>query len=228
MPGLANQHVTVVTDKQPTVVLPWLKEFGLTAPFRLTDRSQNICIMKFFNKMVFLLALIMGALGVSHAQLDIRSLTRPELASYWLHNNCQTNEISIIQTEFSTFASEIEPLLIKAFENGPPQDEIKAIESTASKRYEQIQNSLKENETFGLSKGDVESFQKQTVQDYINAQKNSFINGYRSQALLGLAYTGSDSAITLLQKEAENKESPLTYTAQNALNILQENKKNKK
>ena len=176
---------------------------------------------------VFVFSLTVGCSLASNAQVNIQSMTKPDLVNYWLHNNCQTDEVILIQTEFSNFATEIEPLLIRSYQDGPPADEIKETENAAAERYEQIQNSLKLNETFGLSKEDIESLQKQNAQDYVSAQKNNFVVAYRSQALLGLAYTGSDQAVAILKKEIENKDSSLTYTAQNALNILQVNQKKK-
>ena len=169
-----------------------------------------------------LLAVVFSLLpSSSHSQIDFEKMKAPELANYWLNKNCANGEEEIVLKRIKSLAAEIEPLFIRAYQNGPDAQQISAFEKNATARFEMIQNALKGEQTFGLTKDELEIARKQTLADFLANEKKNYINSYKSQAIVAFAYTAGPEARKILETESKNEKSEFNNTAKYAQKKLQ-------
>jgi hypothetical protein len=164
-----------------------------------------------------LLAIVFSLLpSTTYSQIDFEKMKAPELANYWLNKNCDNGEEEIALKRIKNLASEIEPLFIRAYQNGPDAQQISLLEKNATTRFEMIQNSLKSGQTFGLTKDELDLARKQTLSELLANEKKNYINSYKSQSIIALAYTAGPEARKILDTESKNEKSEFNSTAKYA------------
>ena len=164
--------------------------------------------------------LILCRFSVSAQQTNYDNLNATQLAASWLHKNCDEGERGIIFPYIRRLTAEIEPLFIKAYRQGPSPEETGEIEKNAAARFDLIQKALKTGRTFGLSKEELDIARNQNQNDFIQSQKNGFISGYKSRAIIGMAVTKGPEARKLIEAETKNEKSELNAAAKEAMKML--------
>lgn len=173
--------------------------------------------------MKYLLCIAFLSAASLHAQVDFGQMSPNELAQYWLTNDCGVTDDGPAINQFLVAQVEaVEPLLIRAYQDGPGVDQIRQLEEQARMNFSVIQKALESGNDYGLSKEDLELARQQTVDEYVKAEREKFILGYRSQALLGLAAGGGEAGKKLLSEIASQEEqSTLSRTARYGLEKME-------
>jgi len=148
-------------------------------------------------------------------------LSDAQLVEYLLNQSCVVESESALKLRSEKIRN-VEPLLIESYEKGPSKSELNAFEQSCRKRFDMIQKVLKSDRNYGLSEEDLALVRGRTWEDFYEKEKENYIMGCRSQALLALGRTGGPQAKKFLQKEAKNTKSPLQKSAKAALKSVNE------
>lgn len=159
---------------------------------------------------------------LAYAQTDVEKMNASELAIYWLNKNCDNGEEEMVFKNIKRLATEIEPIFVRAYQNGPDAQQISLLEKNATVRFEMIQTALKSGQTFGLSKDELDLARKQTLAEFLANEKKNYINSFKSQAIIAFAFTAGPEAKAILDRESKNEKSEFNNTARYAQKKLLE------
>ncbi len=148
-----------------------------------------------------------------------------EIVNAWLLDTCDVAEEGKLEKELRASRTQLEPVFLQAFEQGPDSVLVKEVEQAASKRFDQREEMFKSGSTAGLSKEDLETARSLGRDQFISQAKDDFVTSYKSRALLGLGVVDGPKALEVLQKTARDEKSPLKGSAEQALIKLQQFKK---
>ncbi len=143
----------------------------------------------------------------------------------WLLGNCDVAEEGKLEKELRAFRTQLEPVFLQAFEQGPDSALVKEVEQAAAKRFDRRRELFNSGSTAGLSKEDLEAARSLGRDQFISLAKDDFVISYKSRALLGLGVVDGPKALEVLQKTARDEKSPLKGSAEQALIKLQQFKK---
>ena len=147
------------------------------------------------------------------------------LANAWLLDTCDVSEEGKLEKELRASRTQLEPIFLQAFEQGPDSGLIREVEQAAAKRFDQREEMFKSGSTAGLSKEDLEAARSLGRDKFISQAKDDFVTSYKSRALSGLGVVDGPKALEVLQKTARDEKSPLKGSAEQALIKLQQFKK---
>ncbi len=167
-------------------------------------------------KNIFVFYILLIASFSLSAQINPNELNDTELAEYLINQSCVSDSGNVLKLK-SEKVRNVEPLLIKTYEEGPSKTDLNAFEQSCRKRFDMIQKALKSGRNYGLSEEDLALVRGRTWEDFYEKEKKNYVMNCRSQALLSLGRTGGPQAKKFLQKEAKNMKSPLQKTAKAAL-----------
>ena len=147
------------------------------------------------------------------------------IANAWLLDTCDVGQEGKLEKELRASRTQLEPIFLQAFEQGPDSALVKEVEQAASKRFDQREEMFKSGGTAGLSKEDLEAARSVGRDQFISQAKDDFVTSYKSRALSGLGVVDGPKALEVLQKTARDEKSPLKGSAEQALIKLQQIKK---
>lgn len=147
------------------------------------------------------------------------------LANAWLLDTCDVSEEGKLEKELRASRTQLEPIFLQAFEQGPDSVLLREVEQAAAKRFDQREEMFKSGSTAGLSKEDLEAARSLGRDKFISQAKDDFVTSYKSRALSGLGVVDGPKALEVLQKTARDEKSPLKGSAEQALIKLQQFKK---
>ena len=139
--------------------------------------------------------------------------THQPVLELWLSKNCNVGDDKGLEREMRRFAVDLTPRLIAAFESGPLQREKDAAADYARWQLQQSQKRLREGESLGLSPQQAARIQALNPAESAAAAVAGFALSYRSAALTGLAVVRTPEALTRLQREAADPQSPFQKLA---------------
>jgi len=183
------------------------------------------------NKKIFLNSVVSAFLAlrmflpiIASGQVSYDKLSATEVLQVWLRSNCDAGENNSLPERIKALATEIEPMFINAFREGPSTEEISKVQNISNKQYETMQNAIKSGEDFGLKKEEVDIARSQSLPAFLENEKNNFLLAYRSQALMGLSITGGDAGKNILRQVSSDEKAPLNSTAKYALKKMESKK----
>jgi hypothetical protein len=139
----------------------------------------------------------------------------------WLRKDCSVGEQDQLSPTLRKFQTQFEAFFLDAFNNGPPAQLVREVETTASKTFELRQGALKTGKGLGLSEADLQALRMVTREQYIAGEKEKYSISYKSRAVAGLGIVAGDRGKAALRALAADPLSPLQGIAQDALSQLQ-------
>jgi hypothetical protein len=105
-----------------------------------------------------------------------------------------------------------------ALAKGPSPDQIAAVKAAATARW-RAQHEFIDNPALrdAMPADQLDALGKQTEDSAVQSGVNDFVNGYRSNAMAGLAVVGDENALRQLRKLAKAGNTPEAVAARGAL-----------
>ena len=165
--------------------------------------------------------LIAGLLAVSSLYAQTRfgvSEADYALASLWLRTNCLAPEGRALIDQIIGRRVEMQKAFTAAIAEGPTADEVAAVRSAAVSRWRAQQAFLDDPALRDLIPPEQRNaLRNQTEASYAASEVDNFVNGYRSNAMAGLALVGDEASLRRLQEAAQRGETPEAVAARGAL-----------
>jgi hypothetical protein len=170
---------------------------------------------------IALLASVLLA-GPAHAQpgpaLD------PEAAAVldrWLRGSCLGDEAAALEDDLRRHAGVLAPALRRALAAGPPAADIAAVREAAAQRHARRADfDWQGMEVTGVDRDALARVQRQPARAFADDQVARYVNGWRSNAIAGLAIVGEPVDRTTLRRIAARSNDPLAPAAREALRKL--------
>lgn len=141
--------------------------------------------------------------------------------SKWMASSCLGDEARALHDALRRFRAELAPAFRKALENGPPAEEVRVVRAGADARYDSLAGfRLQDYRVEGLNAQDRVRFARVTRESFVADQAQRYANGYKSNAVAGLAIVGQASDRALLTRVARRQGDPLAPAAAEALKTL--------
>ena len=137
--------------------------------------------------------------------------------STWLLRDCDQGESAQLQSTLKKYAAQLEGVFLDALNNGPDDKLLDAVAAAASRRFQYRQEALRTGAGLGLSAEDLQRAREITRDQYLQQQKSDFILRYKSQAVSALGIVAQTKGRAALQALARDTKSPLSTSAQQAL-----------
>ena len=170
----------------------------------LSKTKQIICITSIF---------FMGFLSQAQVNENLNKIYMD-----WQTSDCGINDDNALIRLLLENVSQVEPLLLNGFREGPPTDyqEEAAVSELNRMRLNQKLISGNEIET-GLSEEDLQIIVTTNL-DLAQADiKRRIINGWQTRALKGLSHLKTNESVKLLEALAEDQSSPFNSLAKSLL-----------
>ena len=142
-------------------------------------------------------------------------------AARWLTKDCQAGEQYRLSDILAKYKTQLEPFFLTLLNSGPDAQTLASADSAASKRFETRQASLKTGNGTGLSPADLQAARQVTRDQYLAAERDDFVVGYKSKAAAALGVVAGDQGKAALRAILQDGNSPLYGTAQEALRRLE-------
>ena len=167
------------------------------------------------------LALVFVAAAAASLAQTPPALTDVQLIRAWLTSDCGLDDTNNLAQQLISRARVVEAPLVDALRNGPPADEVNAVERLANERFDKHQSSLKDaNRRIEMKEEDRAAFSGLTREAFVGHERNSFVLGWKEQAVAGLGLVGGVQARKALDAVVRDRNSPLRDQATAALNRL--------
>lgn len=166
--------------------------------------KQIICITGF---------LIMGLF--SQAQINANA---NKIYTEWQTSNCGIDEEQALIKQLLENVSNLEPLLLDGFQEGPPAEYLENTTKSELNRMRLNQKLISEQKIeTGLSKEDLQIITEMSPDSARVQIKKRITNGWKTRALTGLSYLNTTKSKKLLNALAEDQESPFNGLAKSLL-----------
>jgi hypothetical protein len=140
------------------------------------------------------------------------------LALRWLQADCFAPDAKPLRDLLVGRRAAMQQAFLGALEEGPTAEEIAAVSAAAAARWRAQREFVERPELReALSTDQWEALRNRTQEDFTRSEVDNFINGYRSNAMSGLAVVGDDEALRRLRELAQRKDSPDAVAARAAL-----------
>ncbi len=137
------------------------------------------------------------------------ALAQTDEFNQWQASQCGVGDHgeALLQTVQQN-AAVLEPLFIKAFQEGPDNDQLMEVEANAKASYQRIQTYIEQHRAT-LDQATLEAFAQTSEAEFVATERRGFIIGYRDHALAGLNAIATEKAINML--EAISLDTTSTY-----------------
>ncbi len=181
-----------------------------------------------YQKYIFTLSVLLFSVSVSElalAQNSKRFINLPveALADTWLTRNCGIDEESQLEVAVARHGEALETIFLSAWQEGPPEKQIRETSDAAAKRYQRNRELLNDPESLGLSEGDLARYKTRSEEGFVTRAVENFDFGYRSQALRGLFFTGGDAGREVIEATVADAGSPFNSIGRVVLSRSDEN-----
>ena len=167
------------------------------------------------RKVAFLSLLLMSAIARAQGPEAVAALRPVDLAHIWLLEDCGLSSYPFAKV-FVDSRVEIVPVLVRAFDEGPPAELRSATRDGAALAFERRQAWLRESPPQWLDADAARAMQSTSSDAAIQQALAALDAKYRQQALNGLALAGGDEARLALERVAKS-DSPYKSAAALAL-----------
>jgi hypothetical protein len=163
----------------------------------------EVAIMKGKPALLSAVLMLLGASAGAQAPGNATVLTPVDLARIWLLEDCGLSTYSFARV-FVDSRVEIVPVLVRAFDEGPPEELRAATRQSAALAFERRQDWLRNNRPQWLDDETARAMQSAQSDDAIQRALVALDAKYRQQALNGLAIAGGDEARKALERVAKS------------------------
>jgi len=141
-----------------------------------------------------------------------------EVFARWMATTCVGDEAERWNAMLLRHRAELAPAFNRALADGPPEDLVARTRRAADARYAAIATARPvEVRVEGLT---VRSIARPVRQSYVDREAARFVDGYRSNAIAGLAIVGGPDARATLRRLADRPNGPLAAAAAEALKTM--------
>ena len=168
---------------------------------------------------VGLLMVLAVACGSASAQTRF-GLERADwqFALRWLETNCLAPSAQPFLAELRARRVVMQRAFLAALDEGPTSDEVARVREGATARYRQGREMLqREDLRNALPPERLTALREMTEDRFVSNEVDSFVNGWRSNAMAGLAVVGDDVAVARLRAYAGGQSEVLAAAARAAL-----------
>lgn len=143
------------------------------------------------------------------------------LLDRWLRSSCLGDEAPALEADLRRNAAVLAPALRRALADGPPAGDIARVRETATQRHARRANfDWRGMEVTGVDRSAVASLQRKSARAVVDDQVKRYVNGWRANAIAGLAIVGEPVDRTTLRRIAGNASDPAALAAREALRNL--------
>ena len=136
----------------------------------------------------------------------------------WLRGSCLGEDAPARAEELRRYGSVVAPALRRALQEGPPANEITVVREAAARRYaERASFDWSSIEVTGVSRDALARVARESPRAFTDDQVRRFVNGWKSNAIAGLAIVGADQDRSVLRRLAARRGDPLAPAARAAL-----------
>jgi hypothetical protein len=140
------------------------------------------------------------------------------LAQRWMHTDCLAPDAKPLLDALVSRRAAMQKAFAGALAEGPTADEVAAVRAAAGARW-RAQREFIDNPALrdALPADQWDALRKQTEDAAIRSAVDNFVNGYRSNAMSGLAVVGDENALRQLRQLAGRGNTPEAVAARGAL-----------
>jgi len=166
------------------------------------------------------LAVAVLAVGSAYAQpLDPAAAA---VLDRWLRSSCLGDEAPALEADLRRHAAVLAPALRRALTQGPPAADIAAVREAAAQRHKRrAESDWQGMEVTGVDRGALARIQREPARAFVDDQVARFVNGWKSNAIAGLAIVGQNVDRATLRRLAGRANDPLAPAARAALERMQ-------
>ncbi len=140
------------------------------------------------------------------------------LALRWLRTDCLAPDAQPLLDLLLSRRVAMQQAFIGALAEGPTAEEVSAVRAAAAARWRAQREFIDRPEVRQTLPADQwETLRNQTEDAYVRSEVDNFINGYKSNAMSGLAVVGDENALRQLRELAGRGGSPEAVAARGAL-----------
>ena len=141
-----------------------------------------------------------------------------ELAVRWLRTDCLAPDAKPLRDRLLSRRAAMQQAFLGALDQGPTDEEVTQAKSAAAAHWRAQREVLDRAELRqALPADQLQALQNQTEEEFVRSAAENFINGYKSNAMSGLAVVGDDDALNRLRELAQHGDSPEAVAARGAL-----------
>jgi hypothetical protein len=139
----------------------------------------------------------------------------------WLRGSCLGEEAPARTDELRRYGTAVAPALRRALQQGPPAGDIAAVREAAMRRYaERAKFDWSGIEVTGVPREALARIARESPEAFVADQVRRFVNGWKSNAIAGLAIAGTEQDRALLRRMAARTADPLAPAARAALQSM--------
>ena len=140
------------------------------------------------------------------------------LAQLWLRTNCLAPEAQPLLDRLVARRVAMQQAFTRALAEGPTADEVAAVRAAAVARWRAQREFADRPEVRDVLPAEqLAALRNQSEDAVVRSEVDNFVNGYKSNAMAGLAVVGDDVALRQLRELAARGESPEAVAARGAL-----------
>jgi hypothetical protein len=140
------------------------------------------------------------------------------LAQLWLRTNCLAPEAQPLLDRLLARRAAMLQAFTRALTEGPTADEVASVRAAAAARWRAQREFADRPEVRdSVPAEQLASLRNQSEEAFVRSEVDNFVNGYKSNAMAGLAVVGDDAAVRQLRELAARGESPEAVAARGAL-----------
>ncbi len=140
------------------------------------------------------------------------------LALRWLRADCLAPDAKPLLDLLAGRRAAMLKAFLGALAEGPTAEEVAAVRTAAAARWRAQREFIQRPELREALPADQwEALRNRTEDDFIGSEVDNFVNGYRSNAMSGLAVVGDEDALRQLRELARHENTPEAVAARSAL-----------
>ena len=136
----------------------------------------------------------------------------------WMTTTCIGDEAERWNALLLRHRAELAPAFRRALADGPPEELVSRARRTADARYAVV--AIAPPAQVRIQGMPARSIARPTRQSYVDGEAVRFAEGYKSNAIAGLAIVGGPDARTVLRRVADQRGDPLAISASEALKSM--------
>jgi hypothetical protein len=148
----------------------------------------------FYRNRYNFLACVFAVLLMQPSTQAAETMAVNEIVAKWLVDACELGDEKKLIEKVTSLGRPGVDALISAHQDGPPLDTLASIEEAATRRYHLRLSVLSDTDTLQVELEEIEELRGEGETDFVRRQLDSFIAGYKSQALNGLRQVGGEQA----------------------------------
>jgi hypothetical protein len=140
------------------------------------------------------------------------------LAVQWLRSTCLAPNSAEIIGRLRARAAALQPAFFAALAEGPTQSEVAEVRAGAAEIHRRQRAALDDPQLRGAIPAErIDALRRRTEEEFVRTEVDNFVNGYRSNAMSGIAVVGDAGAIERLREIARGPDRAAAIAAQGAL-----------